>query len=69
MNEQAKSSSSTESESKALPRRERYLREIVKHLTDPLHKRIVEAYGKGESVKSMEAELGLILTEILKDED
>jgi len=49
--------------------REKYLDELVEHLQSPDHKRIVEAYRRGDSVKSMEDEFAAILFEIARHED
>jgi hypothetical protein len=49
--------------------RENYLDALVEHLQSPDHKRIVEAYRKGDSVKSMEDEFAAILCVIAKHED
>lgn len=53
-----------------LSQREAYLAQLQEALADPLHKRLVAAYSKGsDPVASMEAELGSMLSEIMKDED
>ena len=47
----------------------KYLAEVLHHLTDPLHKRIIKAYEPANPVQSMESELGKIIMEILDRED
>jgi hypothetical protein len=49
--------------------REKYLDALVEQLQSPEHKRLVEAYRKGDSVKSMEDELAVILFEITRHEN
>ncbi len=49
--------------------REKYLDALVDQLKSHEHKRLVEAYRKGDSVKSMEDELAAIIFEIAKHED
>jgi hypothetical protein len=54
----------------AASQRDSYLKELHESLADPLHKRLIAAYQKGDDpVISMEAELGSALTEILTHED
>jgi hypothetical protein len=54
----------------AQSQREAYLRLLYETLQDPVHKRLVAAYSKGsEPVASMETELGLILNELIVDEN
>jgi len=61
----------TENSSTPSPKshREKYLDALIEQLQSPDHKRIVEAYRKGDSVKTMEDELAAILIEIEKHED
>ncbi len=60
-----------ENSSTPLPKshREKYLDELVEHLQSSDHKRIVEAYRKGDSVRAMEDEFAAVLSEIAKHED
>lgn len=48
---------------------ERYRKELLAGLTNPTHKRLIEAYQGDNPVQSMEAELGKILMEALHRED
>jgi hypothetical protein len=50
-------------------RSEEFLSELLDELSDPVHKRLIEAYQGGDPVHSMEAELGKILLEVLRRED
>jgi hypothetical protein len=61
----------TENSSTPTPksRREKYLDALVGRLRSLDHKRIVEAYRRGDSVKSMEDEFAVMLSEIAKHED
>ncbi len=49
--------------------REKYLNELLAELSDPVHKRLIQAYRGDNPVQSMESELGKILTEALHHED
>lgn len=49
--------------------REKYLSDLLTKLSDPIHKRLIEAYQGDDPVQSMETELGKILMEILRRED
>jgi len=49
--------------------REKYLNELLVELSDPFHKRLIEAYQGDTPVQSMESQLGKILTEVLHRED
>ena len=49
--------------------REKYLDELLAELSDPVHKRLIEAYQGDDPVQSMESELGKILIEVLRCED
>ena len=51
------------------PPREKYLDELLVELSDPVHKRLIEAYQGDDPVQSMESELGKILIEVLCCED
>lgn len=53
---------------KKKPRREEYLEELLGLLSDPVHKRIIKAYGREDPVQSMESELRNILSEVLPRE-
>ena len=46
-----------------------YLDELLSQLSDPVHKRLIQAYRGIDPVQSMESELGKILTEVLQRED
>ena len=48
---------------------QKYLIELLAELSDPVHKRLIQAYRGDDPVKSMEYELGKILTEVLHHED
>lgn len=48
---------------------EEYLDELLAELSDPVHKRLIQAYQGNDPVKSMESELGEILMEVLHHED
>jgi hypothetical protein len=47
----------------------KFLDELQKEISNPLHKRLIQAYGGSEPVKSMESELAKIISEILRHED
>jgi len=49
--------------------REKYIGEFLAALSDPIHKRLIQAYQGGDPVQSMESELGKILMEALHRED
>jgi len=49
--------------------REEYLDELLAELSDPVHKRLIQAYRGNDPVQSMESELGKILMEVLNRED
>jgi hypothetical protein len=54
----------------ATSHRDSYLKQLHDSLADPLHKRLIAAYQKGDDpVISMETELGSALSEILSRED
>lgn len=48
---------------------EQYLDELLAQLSDPIHKRLIQAHRSTDPVKSMESELGNILLEVLHSED
>jgi len=48
---------------------QKYLNELLAGLSDPVHKRLIQAYRGDNPVQSMESELGKILTEVLHHED
>ena len=46
-----------------------YQAELLERVSDPVHKRLIEAYQLKNPVGSMEDELGKILLEVLRNED
>lgn len=46
-----------------------YVSEIIENLTDPVHRRIIQAYKDANPVQSMESELVTVIREILNRED
>lgn len=48
---------------------EEYLDELLTELSDPVHKRLLQAHQGDDPVHSMESELGKILLEVLNRED
>jgi len=50
-------------------RSDEFLQELQRELSDPLHKRLIQAYQGDDPVQSMESELASILLEILHRED
>lgn len=50
-------------------RHEEFLAELGRQLSNPLHKRVLQAYQGSDPVQSMEAELARILLEVLHRED
>ena len=50
-------------------RREEFLKELQRELSDPLHRRLIQAYPGDNPVQSMESELARILLEVLHRED
>lgn len=52
-----------------LRKREEFLKEILEKTSDPLHKRLIQAYEGDTPVDSMESELKKILIEVLNRED
>jgi len=49
-------------------RREAFIAELLGEVTDPLHKRLLSAYGGAEPLHAMEDELRAILTEMVSHE-
>lgn len=49
--------------------RQEYLDELLTELSDPVHKRLIQAYRGDDPVQSMESELGKILMEVLRREN
>ena len=45
------------------------LEDLLKELSDPVHKRLIRAYGGQDPVESMESELASILRELIASED
>ena len=45
------------------------LEDLLKQLSDPVHKRLIRVYGGQEPVQSMESELASILRELIASED
>ena len=50
-------------------RREKFLGELQRELSDSLHRRLIQAYRGDDPVQSMESELAKILLEVLRRED
>lgn len=48
---------------------EESLDELLAELSDPVHKRLIQAYRGNDPVQSMESELGKILMEVIHCED
>ena len=46
-----------------------YVRQFLEQLSNPIHKRLIEAYEGDDPVVSMESELGRVLREVLENED
>ncbi|HUW96529.1 MAG TPA: hypothetical protein VMW58_12145 [Anaerolineae bacterium] len=46
-----------------------YVRQFLEQLSNPIHKRVIEAYEGDDPVMSMESELVRVLREVLEDED
>lgn len=51
------------------PIHEDHIKALLAELSDPLHKRLIMAYGGESPVSSMESELSQIVVEILRRED
>jgi hypothetical protein len=47
----------------------KYLTELMDRLSNPVHKRLIQAYEGSDPKESMESELGEILLEVLHHED
>jgi len=43
-----------------------FLKALEEHIAEPTHKRLIQAYTKGDPSASMEQELACILREIMK---
>ena len=52
----------------ASSRRQEFMAELVAQVTDPLHRRLLEAYTGDEPLKAMERTLREILTEMVSHE-
>jgi len=50
-------------------RTEEFLIELQMELSDPLHRRLIQAYKGDDPVQSMESELSIILLEVLDREN
>jgi len=50
-------------------RSEEFLDELQREVSDPLHRRLIQAYRGDNPVQSMESELAKILFEVLRGED
>ena len=50
-------------------RRDEFLDELQRRLSDPLHRRLIQAYRSDDPVQSMESELAKMLLEVLHRED
>ena len=48
---------------------EKYLKELIELTEDPVHKRLIASYKGDNPKQSIEAELGLILEEVIGRED
>ena len=48
---------------------EEYMRRFLERLPDPVHRRLIQAYGGEDPVASMEVELGNVLREVVNSED
>lgn len=46
-----------------------FMEELVAQLSDPIHRRIIQAHRGVDPVQSMESEIGKILLEVLNRED
>lgn len=51
------------------PSEDVFMDKLLAQLSDPIHKRIIQAHGGVDPVQSMESELGKILLEVLHRED
>jgi hypothetical protein len=50
-------------------KREEFLKEILEKISNPIHKRLIQAYKEDSPVNSMEFELKKILIEVINRED
>lgn len=48
---------------------EEYMRRFLERLPDPVHRRLIQAYGGEDPVGSMEVEFGNVLREVVNSED
>ena len=48
---------------------QKHLTDLMDGLSNPVHKRLIQAYKGGDPKGSMESELGKILSEVLHHED
>jgi len=48
---------------------EQYIDELLAQLSDPIHKRLIQAHRGTDPVESMESELSDVLLEVLHRED
>lgn len=48
---------------------EEYMRRFLEELPDPVHRRLIQAYGGDDPLASMEVELGNVLREVVNSED
>ena len=48
-------------------KKEELLKELINNLSNPIHKRLIEAYKSDNPLESMESELGKILLEIYNE--
>jgi hypothetical protein len=46
-----------------------FMEELVAQLSDPIHKRIIQAHAGADPVQSMESEIGKVFLEILNRKD
>ena len=46
-----------------------FVEELLAQLSDPIHRRIIQAHQGSNPVQSMESEIGKILLEVLNRED
>ncbi len=51
------------------PDKEKFLDEFYDQIEDPVHKRLIKAHSTEDPLQSMEKELGVILVEVLKNEN
>lgn len=58
----------TEEVSSEKSRREEFLDELQREVSDPLHRQLIQAYRGDDPVQSMESELAKILFEVLRGE-